>query len=337
MRKTRNITPLKKGICINLCLVALLAVVFIIGCGVGQYRMSPQQVFAVLTGGGDAYGRLALFEIRLPRLVLSVLVGLGMGVSGVIMQDLMHNDLASPGTLGVSAGSGLFVTIYVALIKQRGTDPFLMPILALAGGLLSAGIIFLLGIKKGQRIQPTRIIMTGVAMNSAYGAISMFFMMLLDNTKLEFLQRWQSGELWGTQWKFIAVFSAWLVIFLLLTYRKSLTLNVINMGYDVARGLGVDVGRQFIYMAVCAVALSSSAVAFGGNFFFLGLIGPHIARKMVGTDARVLFPASGIVAAIIVLMADMLVRGLAVLANIPTGIIISVISVPYFLYLLIRS
>lgn len=149
MKKIRNITPLKKGIYINLCLAALLVVVFIIGCGVGRYRLSPQQVFAVLTGGGDDYGRLALFEIRLPRLVLSVLVGLGMGVSGVIMQDLMHNDLASPGTLGVSAGSGLFVTIYVALIKQRGTNPFLMPILALAGGLLSAGIIFLLGIKKG--------------------------------------------------------------------------------------------------------------------------------------------------------------------------------------------
>ncbi len=299
--------------------------------------MSVQQVFAVLTGGGDDYGRLALFDIRLPRLVLSVLVGLGMGVSGVIMQDLMHNDLASPGTLGVSAGSGLFVTIYVALIKQRGTNPFLMPVLALAGGLLSAGIIFLLGMKKGQRIQPTRIIMTGVAMNSAYGAVSMFFMLLLDNTKLEFLQRWQSGELWGTEWRFIGVFSLWLTVFLVLTYRKSLTLNVINMGYDVARGLGVDVGRQFVYLAVCAVALSSSSVAFGGNFFFLGLIGPHIARRMVGTDARVLFPASATVAAIIVLTADMLVRGLAMFANIPTGIIISVISVPYFLYLLIRS
>lgn len=337
MDKKNRISPLRKGVYVNLFLGLLLIGVFIVGCNVGQYRISIGEVFSTFLGRGDDYCKLAVFEIRLPRLVLAVLVGLGMGISGVVMQDLMHNDLASPGTLGVSAGSGLLITVYVALIKQHNANPILMPLLALAGGLLSAMLIFLLSIKKGQRIQPTRIIMTGVAMNSAYGAISMFFMFLLDNTQLEFLQRWQSGELWGTEWKYIVVFAGWLVLFMFLTYRKSLTLNVINMGYDVARGLGVNVGSQFLYLAVCAVALSSSAVAFGGNFFFLGLIGPHIARRMVGTDARVLFPASGIIAGLIVLTADMLVRGTPLLANIPTGIIISVISVPYFLYLLIRS
>lgn len=337
MEKAKKITSLQKGTYINILLAAGLALLFLLGCNVGQYPLSIPEVMETFLGRGSDYARLALFEIRLPRLVLAVLVGLGMGISGVVMQDLMHNDLASPGTLGVSAGSGLFVTIYVALIKQQNSDPLLMPILALAGGLLSAGIIFLLGMKKGQRIQPTRIIMTGVAMNSAYGAVSIFFMFLLDNTQLEFLQRWQSGELWGTQWRYIIVFALWLVVFMFLTYRKSLTLNVIGMGYDIARGLGVNVGRQFIYMSVCAVALSSSSVAFGGNFFFLGLIGPHIARRLVGTDARVLFPASGMVAGMIVLAADMLVRGTSLLANVPTGIIISIISVPYFLYLLIRS
>ena len=126
-------------------------------------------------------------------------------------------------------------------------------------------------------------------------------------------------------------------IFLVLTYRQSYVLNVINIGYDVARGLGVNVGRQFVFLSFCAVALSSSSVAFGGNFFFLGLIGPHIARRLVGTDARVLLPASGIVAGIIVMLADMLVQGISLFANIPTGIIVSVLSVPYFLYLLIKS
>ena len=114
-------------------------------------------------------------------------------------------------------------------------------------------------------------------------------------------------------------------------------MNVINVGYDIARGLGVNVGRQFIYLSLCAVALSSASVAFGGNFFFLGLIGPHIARRLVGTDARVLLPASGIVAGIIVLLADMLVQGWTFLANIPTGLVISVLSVPYFLYLLMKA
>lgn len=333
----KKLSPLKKGIYINLFLIGLLLLVFFVGCNVGQYKMSVGKVFATLFGGGDRNSQLALFEYRLPRLCLAVLVGLGMGMSGVVMQDLLHNDLASPGTLGVSAGSGLFVTLYVALLKSQSSNALLMPILALAGGLLSAGLIFLFGTKRKQRIQPTRLIMTGVAMSSAYGAISTFLMYILDQSQLEFLQRWQSGELWGTRWNYIVVFAVWLFIFGVLAYRQARTLNVINVGYDVARGLGVNVGRQFLYLSVCAVALSSASVAFGGNFFFLGLIGPHIARRLVGTDARVLLPASGIVAGVVVLLADMLVQGLSFLANIPTGIIVSVLSVPYFLYLLMRS
>lgn len=330
-------SPLKKGIYVNLFLFILLLAVFLVGCNVGQYRMSVGKVLATLFGGGDNNSRLALFEYRLPRLCLAILVGLGMGMSGVVMQDLLHNDLASPGTLGVSAGSGLFVTLYVALLKSQSSNALLMPVLALAGGLLSAGLIFLFGTKRKQRIQPTRLIMTGVAMSSAYGAISTFLMYILDESQLEFLQRWQSGELWGTRWNYIIVFAIWLFVFGALTYRQGRTLNIINVGYDVARGLGVNVGRQFLYLSVCAVALSSASVAFGGNFFFLGLIGPHIARRLVGTDALVLLPASGIIAGIVVLLADMLVQGLSFLANIPTGIIVSVLSVPYFLYLLMRS
>lgn len=335
--KGKRISSLKKGVYINIALLVLTLLIFLAGCNVGQYKMSIGETLKTFFGGGTEYTKLALFEYRLPRLCLAVLVGIGMGMAGVVMQDLLHNDLASPGTLGVSEGSGLFVTLYIAFVKSQSTNAILMPILALAGGLLSAGLIFLFGTKKGQRIQPTRLIMTGVAMSSAYGAVSTFTMLVVDQSQLEFLQRWQAGELWGTEWRYILVFAVWILLFGMLIYSRGQTLNVIGIGYDVARGLGVNVGRQFVLMSVGAVALSSASVAFGGNFFFLGLIGPHIARRLVGTDARILLPASGMVAAIIVLVADMAVRGISVFANIPTGIIISVLSVPYFLYLLIRS
>ena len=330
-------SPMLRGTVINIVLAGLLLIVFFFGCNVGQYRMSIGKVFETLFGGGDESSRLALFEYRLPRLCLAILVGLGMGMSGVVMQDLLHNDLASPGILGVSAGSGLLVTVYVALLQTNNSSAILLPVLALLGGLGSAGLIFLLGTSRKKRLQPTRLIMTGVAMSSAYGAVGTFMMLLLDDSQLEFLQRWQAGELWGVRWDYIVVFAIWILLFGFMTYRGGRTLNVINVGYDIARGLGVNVGRQFIYLSLCAVALSSASVAFGGNFFFLGLIGPHIARRLVGTDARVLLPASGIVAGIIVLLADMLVQGWTFLANIPTGIVISVLSVPYFLYLLMKA
>lgn len=329
--------PHKRAIIIILVLSVLLFAVFVAGCTVGQYKMSVAEVFATFFGKGSRFGKLALFEFRLPRLCLAVLVGLGMGMSGVVMQDLLHNDLASPGTLGVSDGAGLFVTLYVAVFKSKSDNPVLLPVLALLGGLLSASIIFLLGMRRRQKINPTRLIMTGVAMSSAYGAAGTFIMMLIDSNQLEFLQRWQSGELWGTQWKYIITFAVWLAVVGGITYYQAHRLNVINIGYDVARGLGVNVGKSFFGLSICAVALASASVAFGGNFFFLGLIGPHIARKLVGTDARALLPASGIIAGIIVLAADMLVHGISLFANIPTGIVVSVLSVPYFLYLLVRS
>ena len=335
--KRKSNTSLKYGIIVNMILFTLLLIIFITGFHVGQFHLSFDEVLKIFIGQGTPEANKVLLEIRLPRLVLACLVGLGMGIAGVVMQNLLHNDLASPGTLGVSDGSALFVTLYITLIKTKDDSPILLPILALIGGILSALLIFALSYQRKKQLSRTRVIMTGVAMSAVFGAVGTFAMFILDQNQLEFLQRWQSGELWGTEWNYILILTIWIMIFGSIVYYKSRTLNTINIGYDVARGLGVNVVKEFLVLAFCAVAISSGAVAFGGNFFFLGLIAPHIARKLVGEDLRVLLPASSIIAGIIVLVADMLVQGVSFLANIPTGVIVSVVSVPYFIFLLLKA
>ena len=318
-------------------LVILLAVIFLIGCCLGPYAIAPKDVLAALFGGGTAQEHMAIFDYRLPRLCLAILVGIGMGASGVIMQNLLHNDLASPGTLGVADGSSLFVTVYVSLIAVRVDQPILLPILALIGGMISAVIIYLLGTKKGRPISSTKLIMTGVAMGACYSAAGTFAMYVLDESQLEFIQRWQSGELWGTEWQYILILAVWLLVFMVILMWYAKTLNAIPLGYDIASGLGVDVKKSFTILAFLAVGLSSASVAFGGNFFFLGLIGPHIARRIVGTDTRYLIPAAGVVSAVIIVTANILVENVEIFINIPTGIFVSILAVPYFLYLLMKA
>ena len=318
-------------------LFLLLLLVFLVGCCIGPYAIDFVDVIKTLFGGGTAETNLVIFDFRLPRLCLAVLVGFGMGASGVIMQNLLHNDLASPGTLGVADGSSLFVTLYVALIAGIADIPVLLPVLALIGGLLSAAIIYLLGTKRKKPLSSTKLVMTGVAMGACYSAIGTFMMYVLDESQLEFIQRWNSGELWGTEWSYISILFVWLFVFGAFTMFEAKTLNAIDLGYDIATGLGVNVKTSFALLSFLAVGMSSASVAFGGNFFFLGLIGPHIARRIVGTDTRYLIPASGVTSAIIIIAANILVEDVEIFMNIPTGIFVSVLSVPYFLYLLIRS
>lgn len=310
---------------------------FFAGCCIGPYALAPERIFWTIFGQGTLRENLVIFDFRLPRLCLAVLVGLGMGSSGVMMQSLLRNDLASPGTLGVADGSSLFVTVYIALIAERVDQPILLPVLAMLGGIASAGVIYVLSTKKGKPISHIKLIMTGVAMGACYSAIGMFMMYLLDETQVEFVHRWQSGELWGTEWRYISILAGWLMVFGSLGMREAKTLNVIHLGYDIAVGLGVNLKAAFLRIGFLAVGIASASVAFGGNFFFLGLIGPHIARGLVGPDTRYLIPAAGAVSAALIVLSNILVENVTAFINIPVGIFISILSVPYFLYLLVKA
>lgn len=336
MKKQRY--TVKKGFFIILIMIVFILIISVISINVGKMNLSPKEVLDVILRKGTQKQNLIIYEFRLPRIILSILVGIGMGTSGCIMQSLLRNDMASPGTLGISSGSGLFVLVYVVALGAKGqSSAIIMPLLAFLGGLSAALLIFILSYQKGKDVSPTNLILTGVALSSGYSAISIILTLRLDDREMDFVQKWNAGSLWGDKWNYLAILIPWTILICIYIYTKAHKLNILNLGNQTATGLGVATKKEFIGLAIAAVALSSGGVALGGNFFFVGMISPHMAKKLVGSNHKLLLPAASLTGAIIVLFADTITRTISFGAEVPTGIIITVLSTPYFLYLLARE
>lgn len=336
MKKQRFTTG--RGLLILLLMFLLMLAIAVISMNSGKMNLSPAEVLNVILGKGTEKQNLIVFEFRLPRIILGMLVGIGMGASGCIMQSLLRNDMASPGTLGISSGSGLFVLIFVVIFSAQGVSSAIaLPLLAFVGGITAAGLIFLLSYRRGRDISPTGLILTGVALSSGYGALTTLLTLKLDQNQMDFIQRWNAGSLWGDDWQYLAVLAPWTLILVAYVLYKSRILNTLHLGNQTATGLGVAVKPEFLGLSLAAVALSSGSVSLGGNFFFVGMISPHMARKLVGPNHKLLLPASCLSGAIIVLLADTITRTISLGADIPTGIVITVLSTPYFLYLLAKA
>jgi len=328
----------RKRILIVIILFVLLIAGAICSMNLGKMSLGPVEVIQTLFGNGTAKNELVVFKFRLPRIVLAMLVGMGMAASGTVLQGILRNDLADPGMLGISAGSGLAVLLFISTVGLSGlSSAMVLPLLAFGGGLLAAFLIYMLAYRKGAFPSPTRLILTGVAINVGLGAVTLFLTLKLNSDQFAFAQKWQAGYLWGDEWIYIAILAPWVLLLFGYVWYKSSLLNTMNLGYTTATGVGVDVRKSFLSLAVAAVALASGSVALGGSIFFIGLISPHLARKLVGSNHKLLLPTSGIIGAIILLSADTIVRALVSGPDLPAGIFVTMLSVPYFLYLLMRS
>ncbi|MEK8128078.1 iron ABC transporter permease [Paenibacillus filicis] len=319
-------------------LAALIVLVFILSMNTGSIKLTPTEVFKTLFGSGTAKQHLILFEFRLPRIVISVLIGAGLAVSGCILQGLTRNALADPGILGINAGAGLMVVLFIMFFPSDKASPiFFLPFLALLGAGATAAIIFALSYVKHKGISPIRMVLSGIAVAAGIAAAMIILTIKLDPNKYQFVAIWLAGSIWGTSWKFVVVLLPWLIVLLPFALYKARTLNVMNMGDMTAVGLGTRVSRERLLLLLTAVALAGSCVAVGGAIGFVGLIGPHLARQLVGSRHQFLIPASALVGSLLLLVADLIGRVILQPSEIPTGIVVAVIGAPYFLYLLARS
>lgn len=316
----------------------LLLISFVISMNTGYTKLSPQDTLRILLGGGTDKENLILFSFRLPRIVISILIGAGLAMSGCIIQGISKNALAEPGLLGINAGAGLMVILYVLFFgSQSFLSVFTLPFLALTGAGLAAIIIYGLTFKKGEGVAPMRLILTGIAVQAGIWALTTVLVVKLDDSQFDFVATWQAGSIWGSNWKFVLALLPWLLLLIPYVLMKTRVLDVLNLGDDLAYSLGASVERERRRLLAAAVALAASCVAVSGSISFVGLIAPHLARRLVGPKHSILLPACALTGAVLVSAADTIARVIVQPSGIPTGIMVAIIGAPYFLYLLTKS
>lgn len=326
---------MKKNLFIICLLFLLIVIAFMISMNTGFIRLSPFEVIQTLFGYGNEKQHLILFEFRLPRIIISVLVGMGLAVSGCVLQGISRNSLADPGILGINAGAGLTVILFISFFPSTTDAPvFLLPVLAFLGAGITATIIYTLAYKRNEGISPMRLILTGVAVAAGISSAMIVLTLRLSPENYHFVATWLAGSIWGSNWMYVLSLLPWIIVLIPFVFSKARVLNVLNLGDLAATGLGASIEKERRILLASAVGLAGASVSISGGIGFVGLIGPHLARQLVGSRHQYLIPASALTGGLLVLIADTIGRWILQPSEIPAGIIVAVIGAPYFLYLL---
>lgn len=331
----------KRVIWITTVFIILILFTILISLQLGSFSIKPWEVVQTFLGQGTRKQEIVLFSMRLPRIVMAILVGTALAVSGAILQSITKNDLADPGIMGISSGAALAVVMYIYFMNGNVYDGvsnltiWTMPVVAFFGSILGAVLIYLFAWKKG--INPTRLILIGIGINSAFQALMIIFQLRFTTQEFNRVMVWISGSIWGTSWIYVITILPWIIVFLFFTIYKARFLDVFLLGDHLSIGLGVQVEKARRILILFAVALAGVATSVAGTISFLGLISPHIARKLVGPKHKLLLPVSALVGTLLLLISDTIARNIVAPAEIPVGIVVSIIGVPYFLYLMVKE
>ena len=314
-------------------LLSLLgAMLLSVNCGYA--RLPYAQVLASLFHPAGAEASVILLQIRLPRILLAVLCGMGLALSGCILQTVTENPLADPGVLGINAGAGFAVMLFLSLFPALHIRTMLFqPLFAMAGGLCVAALLYRFA-KRGGRLRLSYLLLGGIGVSAGFSALMTMMASDMENSSYQLVARWLAGNIWGTSWYQVGALLPYLLVLIPLLFTKANVLDVLLLGEDTSLALGIHVERERKTLLLIAVALAASCISVSGGIGFVGLVAPHIARRFVGGRHRALLPAAMLTGGLLLLLADTLGRSLFQPIEIPVGIVISVLAAPYFLYLL---
>ncbi|MFS0752709.1 FecCD family ABC transporter permease [Oceanobacillus sp. 1P07AA] len=311
----------------------------------GEFDMKIMEIIRVLLGiGNNEMHELVIFDFRMPRIVLAIITGAGLGIAGVVLQGITKNELADPGILGINAGAGVgiisfmyfFQVMFSSFSLNGWVSIMLLPIFGFVGGIITA-IFILFFATKNQQMDMQRLILTGIALNSGLGALSMYISLKLSPEDYEMAAIWTTGSIYNANWIYIWSSLPWLIILGFVIYRKAPILDYFQLQEDQMISIGIQTEKEKRLLLYSSVGLISACVSVSGSIGFIGLMAPHIARQLIGIKHRYVIPVSALIGATLVVLSDFIAKTIFSPSELPVGIVISIIGIPYFLYLLIRN
>lgn len=302
--------------------------------GIGSMFIHPIDVLKVLFGRGADSHIMIVEKLRLPRIVIAVLVGAALGTAGAILQGIVRNPLTSPDLIGMTGGATLGAVCFIIFLAEKLSIVW-MPLFAIIGAVAVTILIYLLAWRHG--VTPLRLVLIGIGMSTA---LSAFTYMLIIAGPLAVTARsltFMTGSIYGVSWeRDVIILLPWVGVLLPAAFVLARHLNVQELGDEVATGVGSSVQRKRLLLLAMSVALAGAAVAIGGAISFIGLIAPHMARRLVGPAYGGVLPVSALIGAFILIVSDTIARTVFAPLDIPAGVFTAAIGAPFFLYLLYR-
>lgn len=327
-------------------LAGMLVLSFFFSLASGASDVSAWRVFLETAGLNsvslEPADRIVVFDIRMPRAVLGVMIGAALAVSGAVMQGLFRNPLADPGIVGVTAGASFGAVCFIVLGGTALAPAtallglYAVPAGAFAGGLVITLILYRIATRQGQTSIAT-MLLAGIALAALTMAFTGLLVFHADDQQLRDLTFWNLGSLAGSTWTKNMMAGPLILPAIAVTFLLSRQLNALALGEGPARHLGIDPQRVKMISVVCVAAATGAAVAVSGGIGFVGIVVPHLLRLAIGPDHRYLLPGSALLGAILLLFADAIARQIVAPAELPIGIVTAIAGAPFFLWILLRK
>lgn len=327
-----------------LALLTLAVAVFAINAGSAE--LSPAEVLLTLLGKAEERLQIIVWGIRLPRVLAAITAGVGLSVAGCVMQSILRNPLASPFTLGVSQGAAFGAAVAIIALGAGSThstsadaviidNPYVVTVCAFVGALATTLVVLLLAQVKG--VTPEAMVLGGVALGSLFSAATIILQYFASEVQVASVVFWTCGDIGRASWRDLGIMAATVGGALLYFLLNRWNYNALDSGEETARGLGVDVEKVRLAGMFASSLVTAVVVSFLGIIGFVGLVGPHMMRRVLGNDHRFLIPGSSVMGGLLLLGADTLARTVISPVVLPVGAITSFLGAPLFLYLLCKG